>query len=88
MLLSFQWIRELCPMPADLASEFHEMRTHLSCAGIWPSALEHARPLAALGFSRICPIGQMQTPPWTWHPDGQHTLAALVRWLDFEGATR
>ena len=76
------------PMPADLASEWHEVRTHLSCAGIWPAAPEHARPLAALGFSRICPIGQMQAPPWTWHQDGQHTLAALVRWVDFERATR
>ena len=76
------------PMPADPASELHEVRAHLSCAGIWPAASEHARPLAALGFSRICPIGQMQAPPWTWHQDGQHTLAALVRWVDFESATR
>ena len=76
------------PMPADLASELREMRTRLSCAGIRPSAPEHARPLAALGFSRICPIGQMQAPPWTWHQDGQHALAALVRWIDFERATR
>ena len=72
------------PMPADPASEFREVRAHLSCAGIWPAAPEHARPLAALGFSRICPLGRMQSPPWTWHQDGQRTLAALVRWADFE----
>ena len=76
------------PMPADPASELHEVRAHLSCAGIWPATPEHARPLAALGFSRVCPIGRMQTPPWTWHQDGRQSLAALVRRVDFESATR
>ena len=58
------------PMPADPVFELHEVRAHLSCAGIWPVAPEHARPLAALGFSRICPLGRMQMPPWTWRQDG------------------
>ena len=68
------------PLPADLA----EVREHLSCAGIWPATIEHSRPLAALGFSRICPLGAMQTPPWTWHQDGAASLAGLVRWCDLE----
>ena len=76
------------PMPADPASEFREISAHLSCAGIWPAAPEHARPLAALGFSRICPLGAMQSPPWTWQQDGQPPLAALVRRAGFERATR
>ena len=68
------------PLPADLA----EVRAHLSCAGIWPATLEHARPLSACGFSRICPLGAMQTPAWTWHQDGAASLAGLVRWCDLE----
>ena len=72
------------PLPSDLASELREVRAHLSCAGIWPALLEHARTLAALGFSRICPLGAMQKPPATWHQDGVPCLASLVRWSDFE----
>ncbi len=76
------------PLPADLASELREVRAHLSCAGIWPATTEHARPLSALGFSRICPLGWMQSPPWTWHQDGQPQLTTLVRRVGFERATR
>ncbi len=72
------------PMTANLASEVHEVRAHLSCAGIWPAKSEHAHTLAAAGFSRICPIGKMQSPPWTWQQDGQRTLAVLVTWIGFE----
>jgi hypothetical protein len=72
------------PLPDDLAAELQEVRTHLSCAGVFPATIEHARLLAALGVSRVCPIGRMQIPPWTWHQDGQPSLATLVRWVDFE----
>ena len=76
------------PLPADLASELREVRAHLSCAGIWPATPEHALPLSASGFSRICPLGRMQSPPWTWHQDGRWTLAELVRWVGFEEIVR
>ena len=72
------------PMPEDFAAELQKVRMHLSCAGVFPATIEHARVLTELGISRVCPIGQMQTPPWTWHQDGQPSLAALVRWVDFE----
>ena len=72
------------PLPDDLAPELQEVRMHLSCAGVFPATIEHARLLTALGVSRVCPIGRMQTPPWTWHQDGQPSLGALVRWADFE----
>jgi hypothetical protein len=72
------------PLPDDLATELRDVRAHLSCAGVFPATAEYARQLAALGVSRICPISRMQSPPWTWHQDGQPSLGALVRWVDFE----
>lgn len=74
------------PFPADLPGELRDVRSHLSCAGIWPATLENARALADSGVSRICELGQMQTPPWSWRQDGQLTLAPLVRWLTAECA--
>ena len=72
------------PLPADLAAELREMRPHLSCAGLWPATLANARTLARLGVSRICPLGRMQTPLWTWLQDGAPALAPLVRWVGAE----
>jgi hypothetical protein len=72
------------PLPRDLAAEVAAVRPHLSCAGIWPATVDHARTVAATGVTRICPIGAMQMPPWTWHPDGAAPLAGLVRWVDAE----
>ena len=47
-------------------------------------ARELARQLARWGASRICPLGQMQTPPLTWRHDGRPALGDLVTWTDFE----
>jgi hypothetical protein len=43
-----------------------------------------ATSLARWGVSRVCPLGQMQTPPLLWRQDGQPTLAGLVTWTDWE----
>ena len=45
---------------------------------------ELATQLAAWGVLRICPLGQMQNPPLTWHHDGRPALGDLVTWVDFE----
>ena len=45
---------------------------------------ELALPLARWGATRICPLGQMQTPPLTWRHDGRLALGDLVTWTDFE----
>jgi len=74
------------PLPADLAVEFAPLRRHLGAIGMWPANVENARKLAPLGANRLCALGHMQIPSWTWHQDGQPTLAPLVRWVDFEGA--
>jgi hypothetical protein len=72
------------PLPVDLAEELAPVARHLSCAGIHPATLEIAERLRPLGMSRICPLGRMQQPPWTWHQEGHPTLGSLVRWVDFE----
>jgi hypothetical protein len=72
------------PFPENFADALADVRPQLSCAGIWPATLENARFTAALGISRICPIGRMQLPPVTWHRDGRPVLAPLVRWIDCE----
>jgi hypothetical protein len=74
------------PLPPNLKSELSSVQRHLSCAGIFPATIENAGRLELSGVSRICPIGKMQTPPWTWAQDGQQTLAPLVRWISFESA--
>ena len=40
--------------------------------------------LARWGITRICPIGQMQSPPLTWRHDGRPSLGDLVTWTDWE----
>jgi hypothetical protein len=72
------------PLPRDLDKELQAVRKHLSCVGIFPAISENAEKLVPCGVSRICPIGSMQTPPWTWPQDGEQTLAPLVKWISFE----
>lgn len=78
------FVRPLPPSAAGLAEALGPARAHLSTAAIWPSNLENAERALALGASRICGIGRMQSPPWTWHQDGGQSLAPLVRWADWE----
>jgi Acyl-CoA reductase (LuxC) len=47
-------------------------------------ARELAIQLARWGATRVCPLGQMQTPPLTWRHDGRPALADLVVWTDLE----
>jgi hypothetical protein len=57
----------------------------ISTVGVAPlddRALAFAGDLARLGVHRVCPLGDMQCPPLTWHHDGRPNLADLVRWVD------
>jgi hypothetical protein len=47
-------------------------------------AQELATELARWGVTRVCPIGQMQNPPLTWHHDGRPPLGDLLTWTDWE----
>ena len=74
------------PMPVDgLAVAVRRVYKHLSTVGIFPATPENAEKVGLTGASRICPIGQMQFPPLTWHHDAQPVLLPLVNWVDFEG---
>lgn len=57
----------------------------LSTVGVAPLSertMAFATDLAKMGVHRVCPIGQMQRPPLSWHHDGRPNLADLVRWTD------
>ncbi|MEA3212474.1 MAG: hypothetical protein QOE70_5531 [Chthoniobacter sp.] len=71
-------------LPNDLAAELEPVRQQLSAIGVWPATLEHLRRVAGFGASRLCPVGRMQLPAWTWHQDGKPALLPLVRWVDAE----
>jgi len=73
------------PWPeSDPAAALGPVRGWLGAVGIWPAAPEAAELVASLAPSRICPLGRMQLPPWSWHQEGRQNLAGLVRWVDFE----
>lgn len=72
------------PLTDDLPQRLAPHSHHLGALGLWPCCEEDATPYRVLGFSRICPIGRMQAPPFSWHAGGAKNLAQLVRWVDFE----
>ncbi len=47
-------------------------------------AQDYATQLARWGATRVCPLGQMQTPPLAWRHDGRPSLGDLVTWTDWE----
>jgi len=75
---------------AALLATLGPLAPHLAavgCAGFEPSRLDALAPaLAALGASRICPLGSMQAPPLGWCHDGRGVLGPLARFCDRETA--
>jgi hypothetical protein len=72
------------PMAGGFERWVEHFSHHLGGLGIWPCTPQNALRFSAAGFSRICALGRMQDPPFTWHADSQQNLASLVRWVDFE----
>jgi hypothetical protein len=72
------------PLPEDLADAMGPAAGHVGAIGLFPCTEELAGRFAALRPSRICPVGRMQDPPWTWHNGGVASLGSLVKWVDFE----
>lgn len=75
------------PDSAGVTASLAPVARHLASAGLggFSPAAEAAlaRELALLGASRICPIGEMQSPPIDWCHDGQGVLLPLARLTDF-----
>jgi hypothetical protein len=76
------------PLPSDLRGALGPALLWVAAVGIWPATPENAERAAALQPSRICPLGEMQSPPFAWHQEGRQTLAPLARWVDFEANLR
>jgi hypothetical protein len=81
--------RTVLVKPADgykrVLEAIQKFAPRISTVGIAPMnerALAFAGELARMGVPRVCPIGQMQRPPLTWHHDGRPNLADLVNWTD------
>jgi hypothetical protein len=72
------------PLVTDLPAALGSALPWLAAVGIWPATPQNAEKVAVLQPSRICPLGQMQNPRFSWHQEGRQTLAPLVRWVDFE----
>ncbi len=72
------------PLPDDLNASLGPAQSWLAAVGIWPATPEWAEKVAVLRPSRICPVGRMQAPPFSWHQEGKQTLAPLAHWVDFE----
>ncbi|MBV8375733.1 MAG: hypothetical protein JO279_01900 [Verrucomicrobia bacterium] len=73
------------PMPLDTALLLSPIRRLISTIGLHPVNRESVNLGVRSGAQRLCPIGQMQNPPLTWHHDGWPALASLVRYVDVEG---
>lgn len=74
---------------ADVEARVAWLRDHVQSVGVAcaPERLpDWARVLGRCGVDRICAVGQMPDPAAGWHHDGVGSLAALVRWVDIEGA--
>jgi Acyl-CoA reductase (LuxC) len=72
------------PLPENLEEMLQPIRRHLSTVGLAPVDLALSTRLAALGATRICPLGRMQRPPWNWHHDGRPSLVDLVKYVEIE----
>jgi hypothetical protein len=72
-------------MPSEPELALAPIRRLISTIGLFPVNPESAALAIRCGAQRVCPIGQMQHPPLTWHHDGWPTLGSFVRYVDVEG---
>ena len=82
----FIYVKEVKDLSHTLQSA-DEVRDKVSTVGLAAThekIQELARELARWGVSRICPLGQMQNPPFAWRHDGRPALGDLVTWSDWE----
>lgn len=66
----------------DAVQRFASQISTVGVAPLHERAMTFASDLSKMGVHRVCPIGQMQRPPLSWHHDGRPNLADLVTWTD------
>ncbi|MBA4149413.1 MAG: hypothetical protein H0X66_14960 [Verrucomicrobia bacterium] len=66
------------------ADSVHGKVSTVGLAASGAKAQQLAQQLARWGVTRICPIGQMQNPSFTWRHDGRPAIGDLVSWTDWE----
>jgi hypothetical protein len=66
----------------DLIQSFAAKISTVGVSPMTERTMAFAASLSNLGVHRVCPIGQMQRPPLSWHHEGRPNLADLVRWTD------
>ncbi|HRY47869.1 MAG TPA: acyl-CoA reductase [Candidatus Paceibacterota bacterium] len=75
------------PQLSEALQAAEAVRHHTSTVGL-AAVQSEVRTLAAeiarWGATRVCPLGQMQTPPLTWRHDGRPALGDLITWTDLE----
>lgn len=86
-LLRTVWIKPVENLE-DIFAHLIPVRRYLQAAGIAATDTARTRDLseslAKAGALRICPVGQMQRPPLSWHHDGRFRLLDLLHLVDYE----
>ena len=82
----FVYVKPVSSLQEALACA-EPIRDNISTVGLAATSIrgaELAMELAQWGATRICPLGQMQSPPLGWRHDGRPSLGDLVEWTDLE----
>jgi len=82
----FVYVKSVADL-GDALGQADPVRGQVSTVGLAApddEAQSLATALARWGVTRVCPLGQMQTPPLTWRHDGRPSLGDLVTWTDWE----
>jgi hypothetical protein len=82
----FIYVKSVTDLTAALqgADAVHGKVSTVGIAVPGDKAPEIVTQLARWGATRVCPLGQMQSPPLTWRHDGRPALGDLIAWTDFE----
>jgi hypothetical protein len=75
-------------LPAPGERPLADFKQLVGTIGIYPMNPDAVRQAIEFGAQRVCPVGEMQNPPLTWHHDGWPSLSSLVRFVDIEGEAR
>jgi hypothetical protein len=79
----------ICPLDDlfELVEKIHPFTAAISCVGVSANDARFNQivdKLAAIGVTRLCPLGKMGTPPLSWHRSGRRNLSPFLRWVDVE----